>query len=60
MALLIISGRGGSWSYEDLVLQCRGLPGQGSRSGWVGEQEEGGRDRVFLEEKPGKGITFET
>jgi hypothetical protein len=36
----------------------RGMPGQGSRSGWVGEQEEGG-DRGFSEEKLGKGISFE-
>ena len=24
--------------------QCRGIPGPGSRSGWVGEQGEGGGD----------------
>jgi hypothetical protein len=28
-------------------------------SGWVGEQGEGGRGRLFLEGKLGKGITFE-
>jgi hypothetical protein len=38
------------------------MPGPGSRSGWVGEQGEGERDkgREFLEGKPEKGITFET
>jgi hypothetical protein len=39
--------------------QYRGVPGPGSRSGWVGEQEEGGEDRGFSEGKLGKGITFE-
>ena len=38
--------------------QCRGMPGQGIGSGWVGEQEEGGVRR-FSEGKPGKGIRFE-
>jgi hypothetical protein len=28
-------------------------------SRWIGEQEEGERDRGFLEGKLGKGITFE-
>jgi hypothetical protein len=39
--------------------QYRGMPGPGS--GWVGEQRAGGwgEDRGFLEEKLGKGITFE-
>jgi hypothetical protein len=41
------------------MLQYRGLPEPGSRSGWVGEQGEGGRDREVLEGKLGKGITFE-
>jgi hypothetical protein len=40
------------------MLQCRGMPGPGRWSGWVGEQEEGGV-RGFSEGKPGKGITFE-
>jgi hypothetical protein len=31
----------------------------GIKSGWVGEEEEGGRDRGFSEGKLGKGITFE-
>jgi hypothetical protein len=39
--------------------QYRGMPGTGSRSGWVGEQGEEGRDRGFSEGKLGKGITFE-
>jgi hypothetical protein len=39
--------------------QYRGIPGPGSRSGWVGEQGEWGNDRGFSEGKPGKGITFE-
>jgi hypothetical protein len=36
------------------------MPGQGSGSGWIDEQEKGGWDRRFWEGKPGKGITFET
>jgi hypothetical protein len=39
--------------------QYRGMPGPGSRSGWVAEQGEGGSVRGFLERKVGKGITFE-
>jgi hypothetical protein len=39
--------------------QYRGLPGSGSRSGWVAEQGERGEDRGILERKLGKGITFE-
>jgi hypothetical protein len=31
----------------------------GSGSGWVGEQQEGGGDRGFLEGKLGKWIAFE-
>jgi hypothetical protein len=41
------------------MLQYRGMPGPGSRSGWVGEQGEGGGNRVFSERKLGKGIAFE-
>jgi hypothetical protein len=37
----------------------RDTPGPGSRSGWVGEQENWRGDRGFSEVKPGKGITFE-
>jgi hypothetical protein len=59
MALLAINGRRGPWSCEGSMSQCRGMLEPGSRSGWVGEQGEGGRDRGFLEVKPGKGITFE-
>ena len=39
--------------------QCRGMPGPGSGSGWVGEQGEVGGDRGFSEGKTRKGITFE-
>jgi hypothetical protein len=39
--------------------QYRGMPGPGSRSGWVGEQGEGGEDNGFSEGKLGKGITYE-
>jgi hypothetical protein len=35
------------------------MPGQGSRSGWVGEQGEGGWNRGFSEGKPEKEIIFE-
>jgi hypothetical protein len=46
-------------SYEGSMLQYRGMPGQGSRSGWVGEQGEGVGIGGFQRGKPGKGITFE-
>ena len=52
-----INERRGPWSCEGP--QCRGMLGQGSRSGWVGEQGEEGGDREFSEGKQGKGITFE-
>jgi hypothetical protein len=39
--------------------QYRGMPGPGSRSGWVREQGEEGGNRGFSEGKLGKGITFE-
>jgi hypothetical protein len=35
------------------------MPGPGSWSGWVGEQGQERGNRGFLEEKPGKRITFE-
>jgi hypothetical protein len=35
------------------------MPGQGSRSEWVGEQGKWRWDKGFLEGKRGKGITFE-
>jgi hypothetical protein len=38
---------------------CRGMPGQGSRSGWVSEQGAGDGDRGVLEGKPGNRIMFE-
>jgi hypothetical protein len=45
------------WFY---MPQCRGMPGPGSRSGWVGEQgTAGGGHSGFLEGKPGRRITFE-
>jgi hypothetical protein len=59
MALLDINGKRGPWFCEGSMPQCRGMPGQGSRSRWVGEQGEGERDRGFSKRKPGKGITFE-
>jgi hypothetical protein len=41
--------------------QCGGIPGLGSRSGWVDEQEEGEviGGRCFWMGKSGKGMTFE-
>jgi hypothetical protein len=39
--------------------QCSGIPGLGSRSGWVAEKGEEGHDRWFLEGNSGKRITFE-
>jgi hypothetical protein len=59
MALSVISGRRGPWSWEGSIPQCSGMPGPGSGSGWVGEQGEGEEDRWFSEVKQGKGITFE-
>jgi hypothetical protein len=38
---------------------CRGMPGPGSGSEWIGEQGKWGGHRVFSEGKSGKGITFE-
>jgi hypothetical protein len=35
------------------------MPRPGRRSGWVVEQGERGKDRVFSEGKLGKGRTFE-
>jgi hypothetical protein len=39
--------------------QYRGMPGPGSESGWVGEQEVGERCKGFSKRKIGKGIAFE-
>jgi hypothetical protein len=44
---------------EGSMPQCRGMPGQGSGSGRVGEHGEWGGDRGFSEEKLGKGLIFE-
>ena len=44
---------------EGSMPQYRGLPGQGSGSGWVGKQGQWGEDRVLSEGKLGKGVTFE-
>ena len=49
-----------SLSCEGSMLQSRGIPGPGSRNGWICEQEEEGGDRGFSEGKLGKGIVFET
>jgi hypothetical protein len=35
------NGRRGPWSYEDYMPQYRGMPGPGTRSGWVGEKNRG-------------------
>jgi hypothetical protein len=59
MVLSDINERRGPWFCEGSMPQYRGTPGQGSRSGWVGEHEEGGWDREFLEGRQRKGITFE-
>jgi hypothetical protein len=61
MALLDICGRSGPWSCGGAMPQCRGMPGQEGRSGWVGrwvgEHPHRGRewDRGFLKETPRKG-----
>jgi hypothetical protein len=39
--------------------QYKGMPGPGSRSGWVGEQGEVAGDTEFLERNLEKGIAFE-
>jgi hypothetical protein len=36
-ALLFVNGRKCPWSCEDSMPQCRKMPGQGSKSGWVDE-----------------------
>jgi hypothetical protein len=48
MTLWDINERGGPWPCEGLMPQCRGMPRQGSRSGWVNEQGEDGWDREGL------------
>jgi hypothetical protein len=44
MALWDINERRSPWPCEGLMPQCRGMRGQGSRSGCVGEQGEGAWD----------------
>jgi hypothetical protein len=39
--------------------QYMGMPGPGSRSGYIAEQGEGGESREISERKLGKGIAFE-
>jgi hypothetical protein len=51
------------WFHEGYMPHCRGMPGQGSRSGWFGKQwgcGGGGAVRRFSGGNPGKGITFQT
>jgi hypothetical protein len=52
---LYINERRGPWSCEGSIFQCRGIPGQGSRSEWVGEQGERGWDRGFQRGNEGRG-----
>ena len=59
MALSGINRRRGPWSCESSIPQCKGMLGSGSKSGWFGEQAEGGGIRGFSEGKPGKRISFE-
>jgi hypothetical protein len=59
MALLDINERRGAWFSEGLMPQCRGMPRQGSRNGWVGEQGEGISDMGFWRGNQEMGITFE-
>jgi hypothetical protein len=42
MVLSNVSGRRGPWFCEGLIPRCRGIPGQGSRSGYVAEKREDG------------------
>jgi hypothetical protein len=47
MVLLGIYGRRGPWSFEGSMPQCRGMPGQGGKSGrWVGEHLHISRGKV--------------
>ena len=45
MALWDINEKRGLWPCEGSIAQCRGMPGQGSGSGWIIEKEEGKWDR---------------
>jgi hypothetical protein len=40
-------GRRAPWSFEGSMPQYRGMPGSGSRSGWVVKQGEGERMGFF-------------
>jgi hypothetical protein len=51
MALWDINGRSDPWHCEDSMPQYRGMPGQGSGSGWVIEQGEEKRVGGFSEGK---------
>jgi hypothetical protein len=59
MALWDINERRGPWPCEGLMSQCRGMPGHGSRSGWVSEQGERVGVGGVSEGKLGKGIKSE-
>ena len=65
MALSGINGRGGPWSCEGSMPQCRGMLGRVRRKcmgGWGStliKAGGGGWVREFVEGKPRKGITFE-
>ena len=48
MAQLAINEMRGPWSCEDYMPRYRGMPGPGSRSGWVGEQASKRRGQLFL------------
>ena len=54
--LVVINGRKDPWSCEGSMPQYTGMPGPGSRIGWVGEQREEEGDRVSVKGKPGQGI----
>ena len=58
MALLGIKGRKGPWSWKGSILQCRGIEGQGSRRGLIGNGREDGLWDNFGGEI-GKGKSFE-
>jgi hypothetical protein len=49
--MLVITGRRGSWSGEGLMLQCRGMPGQGCGSGWMVSRGRDGGIGIFRGEK---------
>ena len=53
----LVGHQWGPLSYESCMPQCVGMPGPGSRNGWVDEQGEGERDRgrVFFGGETRKG-----